>query len=88
MPLLKPGEVIKPILQAQFYITQTLRTQYHTAPHHATIVKMAGVQGEPFGSATPQANLEMQIVNLAAQDAIHNLKPGQRLNVYFEVVEE
>lgn len=85
MPL---GDVIKPILRAQFYVQQTLRAQYHTAPHHATIVKMGGVQGEPFGSATPIANLEMQVVNPAAQEILHTLKPGQKLNVYFEIAEE
>jgi len=79
---------IKPVLQAQMYVTEIGRIQYYTDPSQATHVKMAAVKGEPFGTATPQGSIDMLIVNTAAQELLHNLPIGQKLNVYFEVVEE
>jgi hypothetical protein len=79
---------INAILQAQFYLTEVGRSQFYTAPGQATRVKMQAAQGEPFGPATPQGNLDMLVVNEAAQELLHSLKIGKKFNLYFEPIEE
>lgn len=79
---------IRPVLQAQMFLVEVGRVQHYSDEKQATRVKLTGVQGEPFGLATPQASMDMLIVNRAAQRLLHDLPIGQKLNIYFEIVEE
>ncbi len=73
---------------AQFYMVETLRIQYNGNPPEALRVKFAPVQGEPFGTATPQGTLEMLIANSAAAKVFHDAPMGQKFNIEINAVEE
>jgi hypothetical protein len=53
---------------ARFYLTEVTRTPFYTGGEtkEGTRVKLAAAQGEPFGPATPQGNIDMLIANPAA----------------------
>jgi len=52
----------------------------------AARVKLSAVQGEPFGTATPQGNIEMLIVNPEAFEVFRKVPMGQEFDVYFSPV--
>lgn len=56
-------------------------------PTEGTRVKLAPVQGEPFGSATPGGSLEMVIANPAASTIFLTAPIGQAYDVVFSPVE-
>ena len=56
-------------------------------PVEAAHVHLYGVQGEPFGSATPSAHLEMLIVNPAAAKVFFNARIGQEFDINLSPVE-
>jgi hypothetical protein len=69
---------------ARFYVVSLERVQwYNTPPGEALRVKLAAVQGEPFGPATPQGSLDMLIVNPAAAAVFHEAKIGQMFDLLF-----
>ncbi len=54
----------------------------------AAYVHLNGVQGEPFGSATPSAHLEMLIVNPAAAQVFFDARIGQEFDMVFSPAKE
>ena len=69
----------------RFYLTQVSRVPYYTGGEKVEAVKVsfAGVQGEPFGPATPQANAEMLIVNPAAAQVFLDAPIHSEFSVLF-----
>lgn len=51
-------------------------------------VKLAPVQGEPFGSATPGGQLEMVIANQDAAQVFNKAEIGQEFDAIFSLVEK
>lgn len=77
-------------VQAQFHMNEYTRlNSWSSGSVKVTKVQLSGVQGEPFGSATPQASIGMLIANDEAaqffQDAFEN---GQDVQCLFTVVEK
>jgi hypothetical protein len=50
--------------------------------------KLYPVQGEPFGSATPNGSIEMVIANPDAAQVFLNAPLGQEFDVVFSLVEK
>jgi len=78
-------------VQARFCLSQVNRAQgYYKAPDEQEAVSVEsayvilnGVQGDPFGAATPSAKLEMLIVNPTAAAVFFNAPIGQEFDVLF-----
>ncbi len=83
-------------IHARFRLDQVNRERgFYKAPGEteAKSVEMAyvqlnGVQGEPFGSATPSAHLDMGIVNPSAAKVFFEARIGQEFDMFFSPVEE
>ncbi len=75
---------------ARFYLVEVTRTPYYTGGEtkEATKVRFSGVQGEPFGPATPQASAEMLIVNPAAAQVFLNAPINSEFSVLFTPLQE
>lgn len=77
---------------ARFSLTEVTRIPYYSGQlvttKEATKVRLAGVKGEPFGPATPSANLEMVIVNPDAAQVFQNSPIGSEFNVLISPVNE
>lgn len=83
-------------IHARFRLDQVNRSRgFYKAPGEteaksveSAYVHLNGVQGEPFGSATPSAHTEMLIVNPEAAKAFFGAHIGQEFDVFFSPVEE
>lgn len=53
----------------------------------AARVKLSAVQGSPFGTATPQGNIEMLIANPDAVALFRDAPLGAEFDVIFSIVE-
>lgn len=52
---------------AKFSLQSIGQSRHWSEPGYATLVQFSAVQGEPFGSATPQGTISMLVVNPDAQ---------------------
>jgi len=76
-------------IRARFRLDQVSRSRaFYKEPGaeeaqsvEGAFVQLNGVQGEPFGSATPSAHLEMLIVNPAAAAVFFNAHIGQEFDL-------
>lgn len=76
------------MIQARFRLDQVNRSRgfykresnADTESVEAAFVHLNGVQGEPFGSATPSAHLEMLIVNPDAAKVFFEAEIGQEFD--------
>jgi ABC-type microcin C transport system duplicated ATPase subunit YejF len=73
---------------ARFSLQEVARVYYWQEPHQATRIRLQAVHGEPFGSATPSANIEMVIVNPEAAAVFNNAEIGKEFNVMISPVED
>jgi len=73
---------------ARFYLVEVTRTPFYGETKEATRVKMSAVQGEPFGSATPQGSIEMLIVNPAAAQMFLNSPINSIFDILISPVQE
>lgn len=76
-------------VHARFFVSRHTRYTFHGSPTpQGDQFTLNGVRGEPFGSATPAASLEMTIHNPeAAQVFKEALETGRQLDVFFSLVE-
>ena len=77
-------------VHARFKLYEDARAQGYSAGGYvsAARVKFSAVQGEPFGTATPQGTIEMLIVNPEACAVFHDAALGQEFDVFFSPVEK
>lgn len=77
-------------VHARFRLTEDSRTSYwHNGEYkEAAKVKLAAVQGEPFGPATPQGTVEMLLVNPDAVKVFRDATLGQEFDLFISPVEE
>ena len=68
---------------ARFRLVESARAPYYTNGEatEATRVKMAAVQGEPFGPATPQGHFEALIVNPDAAKVFNEAPINQEFSI-------
>ncbi len=82
-------------VHARFRLHQVTRgTGYYKAPGEeeakqieSAYVRLGAVQGEPFGSATPNGSIEMFIVNPGASELFLHAPIGQEFDVFLSPVE-
>ncbi len=78
-------------IHARFRLDQVNRSRGFYKPQgeqeaksvEAAYIHLNGVQGEPFGSATPTAHLEMLVINPEAAAVFFNAPIGQEFDVLF-----
>lgn len=79
-------------VQARFYLQEVTRTPYYTTTSpgrtEATRVRLSPVQGEPFGTATPQGSIDMLIVNPEAGAIFQSAPINQQFDILISPVEE
>jgi len=75
-------------VHARFKLYEDARAQTYSSGGYvpAARVKFSAVQGEPFGTATPQGTIEMLIVNPDAFKMFHDAELGQEFDVLFSPV--
>lgn len=75
-------------VHARFRLSEDARASYWQDGGYvpAARIKMSAVKGEPFGSSTPQGNVEMFIVNPEAIDVFRDVELGQEFDVIFTPV--
>ncbi len=83
-------------VQARFRLYNVLPAQAWSRPDPekpeqfvgAALVTLYGVQGEPFGSATPSARVEMVIANAEAARMFIDAPLGQQFDILISPVEQ
>jgi len=71
----------------KFHLYSIERIPWYGEQKEATKFKFAPDQGEPFGKATPQGNIEMVVVNPAAAEQLTKHQINTSFYVTFEPVE-
>lgn len=76
-------------VHARFYVKQHTRFPNWQESGLSDQFRLSGVQGEPFGPATPSASIDMVIQNKeAAQIFIEALETKRTIDVLFSLAEE
>ena len=76
-------------VHARFRLYEDVRASAYSGNGYvsAARVKLSAVQGEPFGTATPQGSIEMLIANPDAIALFRDTPLGAEFDVMFSLVE-
>jgi hypothetical protein len=76
-------------VHARFRLYEDTRSSAYSGGGYvsAARVKLQAVQGEPFGTSTPQGNVEMLIANPEAVALFREAPVGAEFDVVFSLVE-
>lgn len=76
-------------VHARFKLYEDARAQAYSGGGYvpAQRVKLSAVQGEPFGTATPQGTIDMLIANPDAAKVFREAPLGAEFDVVFSLVE-